>query len=361
MNKLNLFRAIFIALSVFLFSLNSFSLDVDSKLTVRILKSTRSKKTILINKGRDAGLVVEDHAKFYVTEGVVARAVLVETSKKRSVWSVYRVLNPDLLNANEVMNLKITPKAKLSKDPLAMITKDDSSNSTYDDQIKDKKFSVYSDLVSKSDPAPISEAKIGTYEKEKDLSEKSVETWILMAFQSYSSEVNSGSSNIYSASEFLNNITGGLEFYMGESSLSTFFYFQMMQESLLSYDGAITDSTLFEFGGGFNWYAFGSPHRSYTLTPYITLGAGIGKVTDTFAGGVRSTTAQDTTEASGNSMAAFIGGGLKYHINNGLGMRIIIDVYRRQDKFDDVSFISGEEWERIRFGPRMLIGISYRF
>ncbi len=63
------------------------ALEVDEKLTVRILKTSESKKTIMINRGTEDGLVEGDHAKFIVTAGIVARAVSVRVSPTRSLLS----------------------------------------------------------------------------------------------------------------------------------------------------------------------------------------------------------------------------------------------------------------------------------
>ena len=100
-----------------LFSLNSFALDVDSKLTLRILKTSISKKTILINRGLEDGLVVGDHAKFFLTDGVVARGLVIKASPSRSVWSLYRVIRIEEIRDQKVVNLKISTPVKVTADP----------------------------------------------------------------------------------------------------------------------------------------------------------------------------------------------------------------------------------------------------
>ena len=92
-------------------------LEISEKLTLRILKVSGSKKTILINRGLEDGLEVGDHANFFMLKGVVARGVVAKASPTYSIWSIYRISHPSDLIANKVMNLKITPKATLSKDP----------------------------------------------------------------------------------------------------------------------------------------------------------------------------------------------------------------------------------------------------
>ncbi len=340
-----------------------FSLEIDSKLTVRVLKTSKSKKTILLNKGRSDELVPGDHAKFFVSEGVVARAVVVELSKKRSVWSVYRVINRDLLNSNEIMNIKITPKVKLTDDPLAVVSRDSSFSNTVDDKVADKEFQVYSDLFDDG-KVPESQAKVAMtqelQELDLDISDKNFEIGATIGFQSYSSEVTGTTSNSdFTGSEFTNNVLISGEYYF--ESTGIFGYFQYLQESLLSFDGALTDSASLEFGGGINFYMFGDPHKANQLITYLTTGLGVGSITDTFSGGELASTAQTTVEVTGSTVALFGGIGFKYFLPSGFGMRFLIDLYRRQDSFnDDVPTITTTDWSRVRMGPRLLVGISYR-
>ena len=99
----------------------SWALDIDEKLTLRFLKLSKTKKTILINRGIEDGLEVGDHAKFYLTTGMIARGVVVKTSPARSVWSLYRIIDPNHLVADKVVNLKIATPVKITPDPTKMV------------------------------------------------------------------------------------------------------------------------------------------------------------------------------------------------------------------------------------------------
>src|SRR6476469_843304 len=101
-------------LGVLLYSLSAFSLEVAEKLTVRILKTSESRKTVMLNRGTEDGLVEGDHARFLVTAGIVARAVCVKVAPTRSVWSIYRLVNADFLVNDSVMTIKITPPVKIT-------------------------------------------------------------------------------------------------------------------------------------------------------------------------------------------------------------------------------------------------------
>ena len=81
---------------------------------MRIVKVSQSKKTILINRGVEDGLIKGDHAKFFLTVGVVARGVVVKVSPTRSVWSIYRLVNADYITDDQVMKLKITAPVKIT-------------------------------------------------------------------------------------------------------------------------------------------------------------------------------------------------------------------------------------------------------
>ena len=109
------FLVIFFVLAGFVVkTLNA--LEIDEKLTLRFLKVSTSKKTVLINRGAEDGLVVGDHAKFYITSGIIARGVVEKVSPSRSIWSLYRVIEPNDIAEGKVLNLKIASPVKITTD-----------------------------------------------------------------------------------------------------------------------------------------------------------------------------------------------------------------------------------------------------
>jgi hypothetical protein len=92
------------------------ALEIDEKLTLRFLKVSTSKKTVLINRGAEDGLVVGDHAKFYITSGIIARGVVEKVSPSRSIWSIYRIVEPNEITEGKVLNLKIASPVKITTD-----------------------------------------------------------------------------------------------------------------------------------------------------------------------------------------------------------------------------------------------------
>ncbi len=121
---------------LFLLPVLSHALEVDEKLTIRLLKTSESKKTTMINRGTEDGLVEGDHAKFIVTAGIVARAVCIKVSPTRSVWSIYRLVNADFIANDSVMTLKITPAVKITKDETQAIVQEDTPSQVTGDPSK---------------------------------------------------------------------------------------------------------------------------------------------------------------------------------------------------------------------------------
>jgi|GEM_PF-6254106 len=348
-----------------LFSSYGYCLDVGSVLTVKIEDTSESRKTIRINRGSDDGLVKGDHAKFYLTQSIIARALCLSVKPRRSVWSVYRLVHPDLVARNELMNLKITEPLKVTDKKYLNIV-GDTSEAIRLDQSANGDYVTYSDLVrdeqkgfslNKETPTLKSTSLTGDLDYKANISKKKIELWTQMGFHFYKSEVLTENED-FAASEFFNQFMGGIEVYIGRL-FSIQAVAQYLQESLLSFDGSITDSVLLEYGGSLQFY-ISNPHRSNSAILYLTGGAALGKITDAFAGGANLPASSNTLEVQGDSRSLFAGLGLKYHLKSGFGMRMLLDYYMRQDSFI-ISTSNNEEWLRNKQGPRLMLGISYRF
>ncbi|MDC0254002.1 hypothetical protein OAK75_03835 [Bacteriovoracales bacterium] len=93
------------------------ALEVDRTLQFSILNFSSSKKTLLLNKGKENGLKKGDQAKFFRNEkNIIARAVLLKASSGRSLWSVFRYRNRNVIKKNLSLNLKITKPIPLTND-----------------------------------------------------------------------------------------------------------------------------------------------------------------------------------------------------------------------------------------------------
>ena len=91
-------------------------LDLDTKFTARVLGMSDSKRTILVNRGSEHGLGMDQHAKLSLPNGMIARAVVVRIAPSRSVWSVYRFYAKDSLTAKTVYTFKISSRVELTTD-----------------------------------------------------------------------------------------------------------------------------------------------------------------------------------------------------------------------------------------------------
>ena len=94
------------------------ALIVDKTLQCRLINISHSKRTVLLNRGSEDGLQDGDHAKFYISNSdeIFARAIVRKVSPRRSLWSVYRVINPEYLKKDTILQLSITNPIPLSSD-----------------------------------------------------------------------------------------------------------------------------------------------------------------------------------------------------------------------------------------------------
>lgn len=92
------------------------ALKLDTKFIARILGVSDTKRTILVNKGKEHGLAKDQHVKISIPTGVIARAVVVKISPSRSVWSVYRFFQKEKIEPQTVATFKISSPVRLTTD-----------------------------------------------------------------------------------------------------------------------------------------------------------------------------------------------------------------------------------------------------
>lgn len=92
------------------------ALKEDAKFIARILGASDTGKTILVNRGRENGIVKDIHAKISIPTGMIARAVVVKVSPSRSVWSVYRIFDKSKIAAQTVATFKVASPVRLTTD-----------------------------------------------------------------------------------------------------------------------------------------------------------------------------------------------------------------------------------------------------
>ena len=335
------------------------ALELDEKLTIRFLKISRSKKTVLINRGLEDGLVVGDHAKFFLTSGVIARGVVVKASPTRSIWSIYRIVNKDKIIPDKVANIKIATPVKITDDPTKGF-KDDPSGPSVE----------MAASSNQGEGAQLDPQERRELESLGDLDEyirsgggqgnESLELYGLVHLNVLNSQIDQGSEGSLEGEMAHMDWSMGIEKYfkMKASSLARL----SLKLSLhwgevkgLSASGLNASHSVLEYGVGGSWH-FSHPLEHERLIGFLDLNTGIGEVTDR-SGGLEE---EDFKEWKGVSNFLSFGLGIKYATRWGGSARLLFSYYRRNESY----IFEGEENQelsKISQGPRLQIGLGYRF
>lgn len=364
---------------------NVHALEIDEKLTLRFLKVSSTQKTVLINRGGEDGLVVGDHAKFFITAGVVARGVAEKVSPSRSVWSLYRVVDPTEIVQDKVLNLKIATPVKITDDPskslkeeaipggsdsMTDVSADGAAPISDEDRDELKGLGFEEDVEaapaqSKSKTPAKSSAKKGakqTSVMEDDTpvystnTSKTWEVWGTLYVNSLSGTVESETSTEESTSVSASSLdfSGGVEKYflnqnnfLKEFSLSLFLH----KKSVESGEDVKSKTDYLEYGVGANYHFYNSAGSVNRLIGYgaFTLGKGTATIES------KTATGDDSIEGSNTFYSA--GVGAKYVLSNGFGIRGILDYYSSNESFE----LEDSTYTRSLSGPRIQFGLSYRF
>ncbi len=343
-----------------IFSLNSLSLEIDEKLTIRILGLSGSRKTLLANRGLEDGLVVGDHAKFFLTTGVIARAVVIKASPGRSIWSIYRIIDADKISTDRVVNIKISSPVKLTEDPSRAIRADDMSGTIpvmsrggrMSEPLPEVSVEERSELDSMMDDqqAPVV---VGSR------TNKTLEVFGVLSLNSlsgtYEEGENSGDSSVGNI-----DFSVGFEKYFSTkgSFLENISIFGLLSKrSSQSGVEISTTSDWTEYGVGANWHFYNAPLTNNRPIGFVTVAGGVG--TATLETEVASTTTSSSDALSGASNFLLVGVGGKYYLRNGFGARMTLDYFSSGStfEFDD----SDENLTLSLSGIRFRVGMSYRF
>lgn len=358
-----------LVLFLVLFPTLAFALEVDEKLTVRVVKTSESKKTVMINRGTEDGLVEGDHAKFIVTAGIVARGVIVKVSPTRSVWSIYRLVNADFIVNDSVMSIKITPAVKITKDETQSLVQEDTPTA-----------------VASGDPANLG---IPLADGAQDISaaEAAMADTDLKALESDNSQLSSivernkelyGFINIsalnsntktdtgdesYNNSQSFYHIGLGGELYSRKerdwySRFSLVGEVALMRENSQGYNGVGVTNELTEFAFGVNWHPATLPSVANSFIPFVHGTFNIGMVKANYKQGANGGGIEESS-ANGSTNGFSVGVGYKFYTIKGFGARMMIDYYMRAEKYkeDDNQLTFNKKVS----GPRLMVALSYRF
>lgn len=356
---------------IFIVSFNNsiYAIEVDETITGRILKTSSSKKTILLNRGSADQLTMGMHAKFSTDTSVVARGVIVELTEARSVWSLYRLSTPDLVESDVVLNVKIAEPVKLTTDESRSLVRETSMKDLQPN--RDDKLSLPLDDVEGDIPIDLLGATVSTADKAftnptVELSRYPREIMSRVALQALESKTTSSNNSSYSGRTEMNNFMMGMEFYFTSkekwySHFSFLPYFQYQYESMLSYEGSAVDSMLMEFGLSFQYY-FYNPHIVNKFSPFISAFYAVGSIEDSYASGERAQgNGIAASKVEGESQSFGFGIGVKYFFENRLSIQTLLEYYSRTDEFSADAQTNNSTWSRKVSGPRLQLGLGYRF
>lgn len=373
---------------------NAHALDIDEKLTLRFLKVSSTKKTVLINRGGEDGLVVGDHAKFFITAGVVARGVSEKVSPSRSVWSLYRIVDPTEIVEDKVLNLKIASPVKITEDSskslkeevipggeesMSVGGKEGAATTTTndgpiseDDKEELKGMGLDEEETVPVNPTPAVKSK-SKKSNSKEVMEskapavshntsKTWEAWGTMYFNAltgtYESSDAATATTSTSASSSSIDFSAGIEKYLmnydsflKDLSVGAFIH----KRSVESGDSLKSKTDWLEYGAALNYHFYNSASTMNRLVGYASFTAGVGK------GSIESKSevngVSNETINQGSSSFFSLGVGAKYVLNNGFGIRAVLDYYSSSETYDFVDY----KVTRTIAGPRINFGLSYRF
>lgn len=354
---------------VLIISAQAFALEVDEKLTVRILRTSESRKTIMINRGTEDGLVEGDHAKFITTAGIVARAVSVRVSPSRSVWSVYRLVNADFIVNDAVMSIKITPPVKITKDESKMLIQEDTPTAVGRGDVTPVGVPLAEgadDLAAAGGIAADDAELKGMVDDEPSIiPEKNIEAFgiINISGLTANTETDTGGDS-FNNSQSSHHIGLGGELYAKRerewySKFSIEVALNLMRLNSQAYNGATASNDVTEFSIGTNWHPTKLPSAVMQFIPYFHLAFNVGTVSSNFKQGTEANGAPQEFSADGGTQGFSIGFGYKFYTAKGFGARAIADYYMRTEtyKADD----AGNKFNKTIGGPRLMIGLGYRF
>lgn len=371
-NFSKVFTIITIVVFSYSFCISVNALEIDEKLTTRFLKVSRSKKTVLINRGLEDGLMVGDQAKFFLTSGVIARGEVVKASPTRSIWSIFLIVDGSGIHPDKVVNIKITAPLEVSADP--------SKSFYYNSNRTDMKPGSEVMTMRGGAPARVQTMKNLSADDQRELgtmgnlnseandrsgvdTTRTLETFALVQFSALSTTVDEGGNGNYNGGNSVIDFSVGMEKYFNAPNtflgrVSFFALAHSGKYQTTSIQGSQVTSTVFEYGLG-AFYHFGSSPLMYNkLISFVGGAIGIGNVSDDVQVLTSNSTSPSNTD-TGTSSFISAAAGLKYYTRSGLGARIMIDYYQRSETYKVDA--STDNYIKTVSGPRVLLGLAYRF
>jgi len=369
MNKLKSYSFIF-SIILCLISSSALSLEIDEKLTMRILQASGSKKTVLLNRGLEDGLVVGDHAKFFITTGVIARGVVVKASPTRSIWSIYRLVKPAELNKGVVANIKISSPVRLTADSsksIRALSVPAGSMGEPNDVFPGKAMNLNEVETSEVKSLLEDDSNVAIVEASSNSSRAkghSLELSALLSMSSLSGTYTDTDANgSFDAKNSSMNISGAIEKYFptSQSFLKNFSLKLMAARSSQDSGNGINNIvTLTDLGGGLAYYFGKGPHMSNSLMFFGEVNFGISTGVLEIQDNINTTNnTSNSLEGAGSFMS--FGLGAKYLVGNKFGGIAKLDYYNNKTTYDIDENGTINTDELAYSGPRVQFGLFYRF
>ena len=346
------------------------ALEIDEKLTIRILRLSETKKTALINRGLEDGLAEGDHAKFFLTKGVIARGIVAKASPTRSIWSLYKIIDPASLTNDTSANIKISAPIRLTDDPSKMlfqIQKYDENTfhiplaEGANDVVQENLDEVEKQDIESLNSMPNPDDIVSGVQQSKDL-----ELFTLLHFNALRATSGFDPDGDVSVTNGDLTLSFGAEKYFPNKAVF-FRKFSLMatihigrQESAFS-TGTLGSASILEYGGGINHHFYGHPLSYNRPIGFISIGGGGGNMTES----IKREASPIWINYQGASRFYFLGLGIKYFSVYGWGGRVVLDYYNRDTTYslpeDSESQNEPLRYTKTSQGPRIRFGISYRW
>ena len=316
-----------------------------------------------------------DHAKFYLTTGMIARGVVVKTSPARSVWSLYRLIDPAFLVKDKILNLKVATPVKISPDPSKMIMVEPVAVPGSDIALSPDAqsletaatFSDQKELEALEDSRPVEVTRPSL-----PVTSSSSKVWEVMGYGHLSSLAGSVESESDTAKSKSSaslegyDLSFGLEKYFASSAqwysrFSLQGFFHLGKSDITHIDGHTLISTFWGLGVGLNYHFYRDPQDIKRPITYGALSFGMGKAKDH-----NQLQEADAESFKGNMGFFSVGVGVKYYLGQ-WGSKIELDYYRRVESYtiknEEVGTSTSFTEKKMKAlnGPRLLLGILYRF
>ncbi len=347
------------------------ALEVDEKLTLRVLNVSKSRKTLLINRGLEDGLVEGDHAKFFLTTGVVARGVVVKASPTRSIWSIYRAVDKEAIFKDKVMNLKITKGMKLTEDATKDVVAAKEGEIDVPPAIALAPGANDLDSLKEDDKKELAALGGGGNTDESmragtavstGISRRTIEVFGLLNFNNMSSSSDLGDGITTTGTNANIDFSFGIEKYFDSTSralrnFSMSAFFHKATQETVGISGTQISLDAFGYGVGANYHF---------MADALSYGRGIGFANFTIGVGTSqdsisyqtNTVSSDPQSLDGNTSFFSVGFGFKFFLKDGLGARALVDWYQRGEKY---ALDDGTEYTKTVSGPRVQVGLGYRW